>query len=318
MSGSGVKFRLLVVLFIYVFILISVLRINYAAAGKAEHASLNFNIEKQEIPSHQSNINLFTIGYKPSRTNYLSSKEPNLKGKENMTGKEQKPFNLVSSQLWHHLNTNFETSDYNNSYIDNTDYDYNYNYAEPVLPPNADKINNVDLLNALSSYFIPKTGSKDLTTNHSELKAVNPFQAFQNITKKLNLSDSSPFFDPYFFLSVNNKSNKIASMDIPSVPITQSKYPPWENLTEDQRNFFLNMTLGSPQRHSIRVSTGLTLYYGILLLVGIPGNGLTCLIILTNSYMRTAPNIFLFNIAFADLITLIMGKTLEIRFYMFI
>ena len=317
MFASDVKFTLLVVVLMYVFTVISILPIKSAKAWQVETASLKLNFDKKEMPFRRNNRNHSTINNTTPKTNYLTGTELNFRGVENMTGKAQTSFEWVSDNLWHHLNTNFDASDYNNSYNGIADYDYNYDYAEPVLPSNADKMNKVDILKALSSYFIPKDGSKNTNENHSEFKAVNPFLAFQNITKNLTLRDSSPFFDPYFFLGVNNKSNKIAYMDVPSIPITKSKYPPWENLTEDQRNSILNMTLGSPQMHSMRVTTGLTLYYGILLSVGIPGNGLTCLIILTNSYMRTAPNIFLFNIALADLITLITGKVLRIRFNTF-
>ena len=48
----------------------------------------------------------------------------------------------------------------------------------------------------------------------------------------------------------------------------------------------------------------LTIFYGALMAIGIPGNLLTCFIIATNSYMRTPPNFFLFNLAAADLLTL--------------
>ena len=65
---------------------------------------------------------------------------------------------------------------------------------------------------------------------------------------------------------------------------------------------------GDPRRYSSATTIGLTVYYGALLSVGIPGNALTILIILTNSYMRTAPNFFLLNIALADFVTLTMGK----------
>ena len=89
---------------------------------------------------------------------------------------------------------------------------------------------------------------------------------------------------------------------------TALKYPPWKSLTAEEKNDILNITLGDPHRYDYGITMGLTTYYGVLLTVGIPGNGLTLLIILTNSYMRTAPNFFLLNIAVADLVTLIMGK----------
>ena len=52
-----------------------------------------------------------------------------------------------------------------------------------------------------------------------------------------------------------------------------------------------------------------TIFYSAVSILGIPGNILTCMTILTNSYMRTAPNYFILNLAVTDLITLAGGKT---------
>ena len=94
----------------------------------------------------------------------------------------------------------------------------------------------------------------------------------------------------------------------------QYEYPPWENLTYNEQTRFLELELGPTNRYNKTMSAFLTTYYGSLLMVGVPGNGLTCLIILTNSYMRTAPNIFLFNLAVVDLVTLTMSKFIDILF----
>ena len=86
------------------------------------------------------------------------------------------------------------------------------------------------------------------------------------------------------------------------------EYPQWENLTKEEQERFLQMELGKPNRYNQTVTGFLTAYYGSLLLIGVPGNVMTCMIILTNSYMRTPPNIFLFNLAVVDLVTLTMSK----------
>ena len=52
----------------------------------------------------------------------------------------------------------------------------------------------------------------------------------------------------------------------------------------------------------------MTVFYAILFFAGVPGNLLTCFIILLNSYMRAPPNFFLFNLAIVDIITLTIGK----------
>ena len=89
------------------------------------------------------------------------------------------------------------------------------------------------------------------------------------------------------------------------------EYPPWTNLTDNEQKRFLELELGPTARYNKTMSAFLSTYYGSLLLVGVPGNGLTCLIILTNSYMRTAPNIFLFNLAVVDLLTLTTSKYIQ-------
>ena len=78
----------------------------------------------------------------------------------------------------------------------------------------------------------------------------------------------------------------------------------WESLSRDQRQSYLEVNQGPKQRFSKHQAIPLTIYYGALLAVGVPGNLLTCLIITTNSYMRTPPNFFLLNLAATDLLTL--------------
>ena len=93
-----------------------------------------------------------------------------------------------------------------------------------------------------------------------------------------------------------------------NISYEQQKYPPWNELSIKEKDYVLRETQGDPQAYSDWITSTLTIYYSLLLLVGIPGNGLSILIILTNSYMRTPPNIFLLNIAFADFVTLTIGK----------
>ena len=67
------------------------------------------------------------------------------------------------------------------------------------------------------------------------------------------------------------------------------------------------MEFSDPQRYNCSTMTFLAVYYGVLLLIGIPGNILIGLVILTNSHMRNAPNIYIFNLAVVDVITLAIG-----------
>ena len=50
----------------------------------------------------------------------------------------------------------------------------------------------------------------------------------------------------------------------------------------------------------------------LFLLLGVLGNLATCLVIMTNEYMRTTTNIYLFNLAVADLATLMFAMPVEL------
>ena len=78
----------------------------------------------------------------------------------------------------------------------------------------------------------------------------------------------------------------------------------WNDLTVKQKQKYLEVNQGPRQRFSKSQAIPITIYYGALLAIGVPGNLLTCLIIITNSYMRTPPNFFLLNLAATDLLTL--------------
>ena len=67
----------------------------------------------------------------------------------------------------------------------------------------------------------------------------------------------------------------------------------WKDLSTNEKQKYLEVNQGPKQRFSMNQAVPLTIYYGGLLAVGVPGNLLTCLIITTNSYMRTPPNFFL-------------------------
>ena len=52
----------------------------------------------------------------------------------------------------------------------------------------------------------------------------------------------------------------------------------------------------------------LTIIYSIFLIVGVFGNLSTCIVIISNEYMRTATNVYLLNLAIADIATLVISK----------
>ena len=51
----------------------------------------------------------------------------------------------------------------------------------------------------------------------------------------------------------------------------------------------------------------LTVTYSVFLIVGILGNVTTCIVILRYEYMKTATNLYLLNLALADIASLIIG-----------
>lgn len=56
----------------------------------------------------------------------------------------------------------------------------------------------------------------------------------------------------------------------------------------------------------------ITVIYSIFLVIGVLGNLSTCIVILTNEYMRTATNVYLFNLAIADVATLVISMPSEL------
>ena len=127
----------------------------------------------------------------------------------------------------------------------------------------------------------------------------------ENSNSSISLSD---ILISHHLNSIISKQNKSNYEENTRTSDNSIKLPRWENLTSLQKDAILRSALGKPQKYSNGTVSGLSFYYAVLLIVGIPGNGLTILIIATNSYMRTAPNIFLLSIALADLLTLTLGK----------
>ena len=156
----------------------------------------------------------------------------------------------------------------------------------------------------LTTYLSPEHGFDDFNianqTLHRNIIKSNPIFIYSNFSN----NQSIPFkFDRSYLFDLNNT---ILTENYPNI---QLMYPPWNSLNETEQQTFLQLAQGPSRRHSKGSSIGLSIYYLILLCVGIPGNLVTCCIILTNSYMRTAPNLFLLNIAIADLFTLFLSKS---------
>ena len=62
-----------------------------------------------------------------------------------------------------------------------------------------------------------------------------------------------------------------------------------------------------PRRGPLDTAVAITFVYGFIFLSGIFGNVCTCIVIARNKYMHTATNFYLFNLAIADILLLIIG-----------
>ncbi|GFT00953.1 uncharacterized protein NPIL_491961 [Nephila pilipes] len=80
----------------------------------------------------------------------------------------------------------------------------------------------------------------------------------------------------------------------------------WANYTDDMGDIddYLAVVLG-PKRLPLNWLLPLTTVYAVIFATGLIGNTCTCLVIASNPYMQTATNCYLFNLAVADMLTLI-------------
>ena len=79
-----------------------------------------------------------------------------------------------------------------------------------------------------------------------------------------------------------------------------------ENVNENV-TAYIEATLGD-SHVNMTTLIPLTIIYSIFLIVGICGNLSTCIVIISNEYMRTPTNAYLLNLAIADIATLIISK----------
>ena len=198
---------------------------------------------------------------------------------------------------------------------ENTANEYHNDYYDAWLPCDDGILKNIsdegkvklaDGYNYMNGY--PKQNGHE-SRNHT----TSDIGVFSNISGVVTINCTTQINKPLFSvdgqlidhlnLSTPHINYPFNIMNGPNYP-----FPPWENLTLEQQTQFVMTQIGNPQRYTPSVTTTLGLYYGGLLVIGLLGNLLTSLIILTNSYMRTAPNMYLLNLAVVDIITLIISK----------
>ena len=84
-----------------------------------------------------------------------------------------------------------------------------------------------------------------------------------------------------------------------------------ENLTYNENlTTYIKNTLGDSHINWATLLP-LTVIYSLFLVVGVCGNLATCMVIMSNEYMRTATNVYLTNLAIADIATLVISKILN-------
>ena len=198
---------------------------------------------------------------------------------------------------------------------ENTANEYHNDYYDAWLPCDDRILKNIsgeghvrlsdwyNYMNGYSKHNEPE--SRNLTTTD--------IGGFSNNSRGVSINCTTQINTPLF--SVNGHLIEHLNLSTPQIKYPLDimndphyQFPPWENLTVEQQTQFIMTQLGNPQRYIPSVTTTLGLYYGGLLVIGLLGNLLTSLIILTNSYMRTAPNMYLLNLAVVDIITLIISK----------
>ena len=116
-------------------------------------------------------------------------------------------------------------------------------------------------------------------------------------------SSSSPSPSGLGFLQMTNLTGLFAYQNdsFDGVNLTMSPLEPFD----------LEAKLG-PRRQELYKVTAIAIVYVIIFITGIVGNVATCIVIAQNKFMQTATNYYLFNLAVADLLVLIMGLPQEL------
>lgn len=128
----------------------------------------------------------------------------------------------------------------------------------------------------------------------------NPYQnyeALDEILHRLKQSNNSQF--DIDLSDFQNSTNDIRNM-------------PWFKFLPRHRHRIGNVweyleIVHGPRRGPLEAVIAITCVYGFIFLSGVFGNVCTCLVIVKNKYMHTVTNYYLFNLAIADLLLLLVG-----------
>ena len=105
---------------------------------------------------------------------------------------------------------------------------------------------------------------------------------------------------------ISSVSSNFTEETISEINITTQELP-WRILPQQFKDKYIEHFQGENVLN-YEAQIGVTVFYVLLLLVGLPGNIMTCIIIWYNSTSITPTNCFLLNLAVVDLITLVTGK----------
>ena len=249
-------------------------------------------------------------------TESTSNMDVNVKNRSHLIAEEVHTHWGSSDILNNHLHDNNTMDNKNTHKNQNTDdlnYEYYYNYDE-IFP----------FFNASTFPEYEMWKESTLKRLQNELAGysykLQPGDNIESLFDRVRHNLSSLSLNEIIVLEKEIFNNRVTANNNYSENYSQSseslgtlkwrpmETPPWENLTSEEKLNLIKTIQGAPQRFNNATTIGLTYYYGVLLLIGIGGNVLTIFIIVTNAYMRTAPNFFLLSIALSDLVTLTIGK----------
>lgn len=121
----------------------------------------------------------------------------------------------------------------------------------------------------------------------------------------MNITDEFDFYNKYAHLLEKLKNNENFTHGLGDL----ESWAVLRNRPKDVWDY-LEIIMG-PRRGPIGAVVTVTCIYGFIFLSGIFGNVCTCIVIMKNKYMHTATNYYLFNLAVADLLLLLVGLPLE-------
>lgn len=101
--------------------------------------------------------------------------------------------------------------------------------------------------------------------------------------------------------------SSLSNSDATSIPTTTATATTGTELVFNEADWETLESVLGPVRDSDTITIVMTIVYVLILLTGVTGNLITCLVIVRKRYMHTATNYYLFSLAVSDLMLLILG-----------